>query len=188
MVLRENGRWPWRYAQDDDRGFGAQATDCILATCHDGCSAAPVRDGSGRASYRGAARDVECWPLRRADHDEERQTRSAGRLPKMWMDEDPYPHSPPVHGVTTSARQRADEGDRGHSAASKPRHVRHLRKGRSDPILQPRPYPGRERAMTGAHHALAGKGLFIRTPSLASPSGWSAIKSPLRLVYRRARS
>lgn len=23
--LRENGRWPWRYAQDDDRGFGAQA-------------------------------------------------------------------------------------------------------------------------------------------------------------------
>nr|WP_287303376.1 tyrosine-type recombinase/integrase [Mesorhizobium sp.] len=83
----------------------------------------PSETGAAIAAYLHEERCSPCCPLRRADHDEERQTRSAGRLPKMWMDADRCPHSPPQHGEPTSARRRADEGDRGYPAASKPRHV-----------------------------------------------------------------
>ncbi|MER9368433.1 IS110 family transposase [Mesorhizobium sp. M0518] len=64
LVLRENGRWPWRYAQDNDRGFGAQAADCILATCHDRRD--PDRSSPASGIKHGGAFDrtsIEVWQM-----------------------------------------------------------------------------------------------------------------------------
>lgn len=151
--------------------------------------------GDCSLSARGATRDVEpghicspCCPLRRADPEQECQTCGAGRLPKMWMDADPCPHAPPQHGEPTSTSRRVNEGDCGHPAASKPRHVCHLCKGRSEQSCSRRPTLTRERTIDArTMFSLAEAYLSERRLPWFRPQNGGPPNQLFRRVRRRAR-